>query len=114
MQVSKFTKLNDSFRCENCGRDVPHAEKTCRNHCPFCLHSKHVDLNPGDRANPCQGLMIPTGYENHSKKGLMLQFHCQKCGFIGRNIAICDDALAADDYARILALTFDKYSKNRY
>ncbi|MFW7378857.1 MAG: RNHCP domain-containing protein [Oligoflexus sp.] len=114
MQMSKFTKLNDGFTCENCGQDIPRAEKTCRNHCPHCLHSKHVDINPGDRANPCQGLMRPIDYENHPKKGLMIRFRCLSCGFEGRNIAICDDAMAADDYSRILALTFDKYSKNLY
>ena len=27
------------------------------NHCSQCLWSKHVDVNPGDRASLCQGLM---------------------------------------------------------
>lgn len=110
MQARQFTHKNTSFRCENCKVEVPPAEKTCRNHCPHCLYSKHVDILPGDRANPCQGLMQPIGYELHSKKGLMLRFRCLKCKFEGRNIALCDDKLAADDYERILSLTNEKYS----
>lgn len=60
---------------------------------------------PGDRANPCRGLLIPRSYENDSKKGLMIHFLCQKCGFKGRNIAITDDANAGDDYEKILSLS---------
>ena len=29
------------------------------NHCPRCLYSKHVDINPGDRAEQCDGMMEP-------------------------------------------------------
>ncbi|WP_419962425.1 RNHCP domain-containing protein [Psychrobacillus sp. BM2] len=28
-----------------------------RNHCPFCLFSKHLDNYPGDRSSECQDLM---------------------------------------------------------
>ena len=84
---------------------VPLAEKTCRNHCPFCLHSKHVDILPGDRANTCEGLLRPIGYHFHGKKGLMIDFQCQRCGEKTRNIAILDDKIQQDDYDRILDLT---------
>lgn len=110
MDTARFQRKNEGFRCEHCGAVVPAAEKTCRNHCPYCLHSKHVDINPGDRANPCQGLLSPIGYESHSKKGLMILFECGRCGFRGRNIALREDRYAADDYERILSLTSDKYS----
>jgi hypothetical protein len=39
------------------------------NHCPACLFSKHVDINPGDRANGCRGLMEPVAFD--SKKGIL-------------------------------------------
>ncbi len=103
--MRRFTKVNESFICENCGKEIAPAKKTCRNHCPFCLCSKHVDELPGDRANPCQGLMDPIGYEPHPKKGLVLLFKCRRCQAIGRNKAILDDPIQADDYDRILRLS---------
>ena len=104
-QQRSFTKINEAFTCEHCGREVPSSHKTCRNHCPFCLHSKHVDRLPGDRANPCKGLLVPVGYHNHSKKGLMIDFRCQRCAEETRNIALLDDRRQADDFEQILALT---------
>ncbi|MBR7037477.1 RNHCP domain-containing protein [bacterium] len=38
-------KINESFRCVNCGQEIPLAPKTCRNHCPYCFTSLHVDGN---------------------------------------------------------------------
>ncbi len=102
---SRFLKINEAFLCEACGRSVPPAQRTCRNHCPYCLHSKHVDIFPGDRANSCRGLLKPIGYELSSKKGLVLLFRCQRCQAETRNIALRDDAFASDDYDRILALS---------
>lgn len=103
--MQNFKKINDEFICENCQRQVPKAEKTCRNHCPFCLHSKHVDVKPGDRANDCLGLLRPVGYHFHPKKGLMIDFHCQSCQAKTRNIAIREDNIQEDDYEQILSLS---------
>lgn len=105
MELGTFTKKNEGFLCEHCGLNVPPAEKTCRNHCPRCLHSKHVDINPGDRANPCRGLLRPVSYEISGKKGLVLCFICQKCGSKTKNISLRDDALFPDDYDSILRLS---------
>jgi hypothetical protein len=54
--MSRSTE-NTGFRCEHCQQMVqPVTNGSYRNHCPFCLHSKHVDIMPGDRRNPgCQG-----------------------------------------------------------
>jgi len=62
-----------------------------RNHCPFCLFSKHLDNNPGDRQNMCHGLLEPIGIEINSKKGYVIVYRCQKCGEIKRNISARDD-----------------------
>ena len=43
--------VNEDFICENCGKDVEKSSYTARDHCPYCLYSKHVDINPGDRKN---------------------------------------------------------------
>lgn len=34
MEDSLFTKIDESFVCENCGRKVEKLGYTCRNHCP--------------------------------------------------------------------------------
>ena len=51
---------NDSFTCKVCGRLVtPDAAGTDhRNHCPNCLSSLHVDIEPGDREADCGGIRI--------------------------------------------------------
>ena len=77
--------MDSGFICENCGKEVQPLGYTSRNHCPYCLHSIHVDITPGDRANPCKGLLKPIGIEQSSKKGYVIVFKCTKCGKISRN-----------------------------
>lgn len=102
--TARFTFLNPGFTCENCARSVPPLKVGCRNHCPFCLCSKHVDRFPGDRDNPCKGMMESISYELDSKKGLILIFKCNECGQIGRNKAAHEDEVQADAYDLILKL----------
>jgi hypothetical protein len=73
---------NEGFKCANCKRTVgPHEGGSCRNHCPYCLFSLHVDKDvPGDRLSECQGLMAPTGAELNKKKGPRLFHVCKSCG----------------------------------
>jgi DNA-directed RNA polymerase subunit RPC12/RpoP len=101
----RFTHINESFTCEKCGENVPQAATGCRNHCPHCLTSKHVDVFPGDRANQCQGLLEAIGYDLDSKKGIVLIFRCAKCGQETRNKANRDDPLCPDNYDKILLLS---------
>ena len=91
MEQSRFTEIDEEFICENCGKEVPKLGYTCRNHCPYCLHSKHLDINPGDRAEQCHGLLEPIGLETNSKKGYMIVFRCMKCGAIRKNKVALDD-----------------------
>jgi hypothetical protein len=109
--MSRFTHNNDAFTCENCGFEVPPRQGGCRNHCPRCLASKHVDVFPGDRANDCRGLMDAVDYELDGKKGLILIFRCRKCHALLRTMAAHEDAAAGDDYAKILALKSGKFPK---
>lgn len=44
--MPNFTVVDEEFVCDNCGEKVPKLEYSCRNHCPKCLHSKHMDINP--------------------------------------------------------------------
>ena len=87
----KFTEIDEEFICENCGKLVKKLGYSCRNHCPYCLHSKHVDKNPGDRAEECHGDLVPIGIETSNKKGYIIIFRCQKCGEIRKNKAAEDD-----------------------
>jgi hypothetical protein len=89
--AGNFTEIDEEFICENCGKHVPKLGYSCRNHCPYCLHSKHVDINPGDRAEECHGDLVPVGAEIDSKKGYVIIFKCKKCGKLRRNKAAEDD-----------------------
>lgn len=54
------------------------------NHCPYCLWSKHVDKNPGDRLETCKGMMRPISVEK-KKGGWILAQKCERCGFKRKN-----------------------------
>ena len=57
----KTHTCHDTFTCKVCGRPcVPEcAGSNHRNHCPNCLSSLHVGIEPGDRASDCGGIMEP-------------------------------------------------------
>ena len=91
LEAKKFSVIDEEFTCENCGKKVPKLGYSCRNHCPYCLYSKHVDINPGDRQEKCHGLLEPIGIETNSKKGYIIIFKCQKCKAIRKNKVATDD-----------------------
>lgn len=78
MGLKKFQRKIENFVCENCGLKVEGNGYT--NHCPGCLWSKHVDINPGDRMADCGGMMEPVGVEIRNGRYFILQ-RCLKCGF---------------------------------
>ena len=82
---------DEEFICEACGRKVSPLGYTARDHCPFCLHSKHVDINPGDRAEECHGDLVPVSLEISGSKGYVIIYRCKKCGKIRKNKAAKDD-----------------------
>ncbi len=97
---------NTGFECLNCGLEVPPlAGSGCRNHCPRCLHSLHVDVNPGDRASDCGGLLVPIGVSSDPRKGWVVVSRCRRCGMVRRNRAALDDTNMPDDYNLILELS---------
>lgn len=89
--MANFIEIDEEFVCENCNKNVEKLNYSCRNHCPHCLYSKHVDINPGDRAETCHGLLKPIGIENNPKKGFVIVYRCEKCGAIRKNVAAKDD-----------------------
>ena len=89
--MKTFNEIDEEFVCENCGKKVSKLGYSCRNHCPYCLYSKHVDVNPGDRAETCHGLLEPIGVDLQNKKGYVIIYKCQKCGAIRKNVSARDD-----------------------
>jgi len=88
MTLNFIRKIED-FVCENCGKEVKGNGFT--NHCPYCLWSKHVDTNPGDRASKCRGLMKPIRVEKEVEK-YVITHRCTKCGYEKRNKTSEDDS----------------------
>jgi hypothetical protein len=77
---------NTGFVCEHCGKLVlPLTNGSYRNHCPFCLYSKHLDEHPGDRNSFCKGLMEPVHLIHHSKKGFQIIHRCLTCNEVRAN-----------------------------
>ena len=88
--MKQFFKNDNEFICENCGKKVEKLNYTTRDHCPYCLYSKHVDINPGDRANECKGLLKPIGIEKF-KDTYKILYRCEKCHQEHKNIIANDD-----------------------
>ena len=95
--MARFTKNKEDFICSLCGTHVQGNGYT--NHCPHCLSSLHVDINPGDRACSCGGIMLAVGLEHRNGKDFILH-KCQKCGFERRN-----QTAPNDNFEAILALS---------
>jgi hypothetical protein len=83
MLTKKFQKRKEDFMCEHCSFEVKGTGYT--NHCPQCLWSKHVDVNPGDRAATCGGMMKPVRVETEKGLKQLLTHRCEKCGYEKRN-----------------------------
>ena len=88
--MKKFNMIDEQFICENCGKVVEPAGYTARDHCPYCLYSKHVDINPGDRKNSCKGLLKPVGIEKF-KDTYKIVYKCESCNQEHKNIVAKDD-----------------------
>ena len=105
MEQKRFTKNDNSFTCAHCGKEVEPMGTSSRNHCPFCLWSLHVDINPGDRANDCKGQMRPIRSEPNSKKGFVIIHKCEKCGEVRRNRAALNSRTQNDNLSLLIKLT---------
>jgi hypothetical protein len=82
-----------SFRCHHCHRDVPMDALGTqhRNHCPFCLWSRHVDDEPGDRASECLASMEPIAISVRKDGEWVLIHRCNGCGELSSNRTAGDD-----------------------
>ncbi|MGN1063191.1 MAG: RNHCP domain-containing protein [Alphaproteobacteria bacterium] len=95
--TKNFSRKIEDFTCEVCGTFVQGNGYT--NHCPQCLSSKHVDINPGDRACSCQGIMPAVSLETKGGKQYIMH-QCRICGHTRRN-----KVSEQDNFQAILALS---------
>ena len=71
-----------------------------RNHCPYCLYSRHVDGRiSGDRAGACGGSMAPVGTFVRPKGEHVVVHRCLTCSFERYNRVAADD-----DFDLVLSL----------
>ena len=106
---------NTDFKCLNCRGYVSSAEMLAgvgnRNHCPYCLWSRHLDLfEAGDRLAACKAPMRPMGltlkrsrnkYASAVSGELMLVHLCTECDRISIN------RIAADDVPEMIIEVFE-------
>lgn len=97
----------EDFRCVNCQAIVSNLHSLSavnnRNHCPYCLWSRHLDLySAGDRLSACKAGMRPIGltmkrsknkYQSGPCGELMLVHACVGCDDISINRIAADDDL---------------------
>ncbi|MGB7539559.1 MAG: RNHCP domain-containing protein [Anaerolineales bacterium] len=97
--------LPGEFSCIHCGVIVSGAFERSgvrnRNHCPYCLWSRHLDWRtPGDRLSSCKGAMPPIGltlknarnkYAAAPSGELMVVHRCAVCGAASINRIAADD-----------------------
>lgn len=88
-RVSNFRRVIEDFECGLCGTVVKGGGYT--NHCPVCLWSKHVDKNPGDRAEDCSGLMKPKSALYSRDGNFTIVHECLRCGATKRVKALPND-----------------------
>lgn len=108
-------EINRDFRCIRCGGYVcaqtTEAAVRHRNHCPYCLWSRHLDLrSAGDRLSGCRSAMEPVGltlkrrnkkYGNASGE-LMLIHCCTGCRALSIN------RIAGDDFGETVMEVFER------
>jgi rubrerythrin len=76
MQEKRFQKRVEDFICQHCGAFIK--GKGYTDHCPKCLWSRHVDINPGDRKSTCGGMMEPIEVELKGGN-YIIYYQCTKC-----------------------------------
>lgn len=99
----RYTQSSEEvFKCRHCHRFVcplPYGGHH-RNHCPFCLYSRHVDeRKSGDRLSPCGASMEPIGHFQRPNGEYVLVHRCLDCELERFNRIAADD-----DFELVLAL----------
>lgn len=108
--------FDGGFRCAHCQAyvtaDALLSGVQNRNHCPYCLWSRHLDqFEAGDRLAACKASMQPIGltlmqarkkYAWAQPGELMIIHHCTGCGKLSIN------RIAADDDGESILAVFEQ------
>lgn len=103
--VADDRRLDRDFTCIHCRNFVSThpilSGVNHRNHCPYCLYSRHLDLvEAGDRLSACKAGMRPVGlavkkprkkYASAGGGELLLIHLCEDCGKVSLNRMAADD-----------------------
>lgn len=83
-----------AFICDHCSRTVaPEGGGTRhRNHCPYCLWSVHLDIQPGDRRCGCRGEMEPIAVWIRRGGEWAIIHRCRSCSTLRSNRIAGDDS----------------------
>ena len=89
----KTYPCRDGFACKACGREVvpEGAGSRHRNHCPYCLTSLHLDVEPGDRAADCGGRVEAVAIWVRRNGEWAVIHRCTCCGVLSSNRIAADD-----------------------
>jgi len=89
----RHNACSESFTCKKCNNLVVPggAGSNHRNHCPYCLTSKHLDIDPGDREADCGGAMEAIGVWVRKGGEWAIIHRCNVCGHISSNRIAADD-----------------------
>lgn len=112
--MTNYFEINSDFTCVHCRNYVSARQMLAgvqnRNHCPYCLWSRHMDLfKAGDRMAACKAPMQPIGLTlkaSHKKYAsvtggeMMLVHLCSGCEKISIN------RIAADDVSAVILEVF--------
>ncbi len=90
----KMRPCRETFVCKVCGKTVAPdgAGSDHRNHCPYCLSSRHMDAEPGDRAAGCGGVMEPIAVWVRKNGEWAVIHRCKICGALSSNRIAADDS----------------------
>ncbi len=98
----RYKQTEEVFKCRHCHRFVcpPASGGQHRNHCPYCLYSRHVDdRKPGDRMSNCGSSMEPVAHFQRPNGEYVIVHHCHGCDFERFNRIAADD-----DFDLVLSL----------
>jgi hypothetical protein len=107
---------SEEFKCRHCrafvGPTVSGGRH--RNHCPICLHSRHVDRShPGDRASACRSLMPAIGTFFKLDGEQMILHRCAGCGVERHNRIAADDSSVALLHLPLVPPRYGKAARQR-
>ena len=99
----RWSSHAQEFRCRRCKLMVfpPPSGGRHRNHCPFCLWSRHVDARvPGDRASDCGAMMEPVALFARPNGEQVVVHRCRGCD-LERHCRVAAD----DDVVMVMRLS---------